>query len=317
MVDSRRGRLDLLLARPDTVPLHASTSYRAGELFLDDSIPVLARVTRLTDSDAYPPHTHEDFVEIVVVAEGEGRHVAAHGWTALTPGRVVVIRQGAWHAFYQTGDVVAAAICISTKVLNSDLGFLRTRTSTRDLLFSGPVGPSAKGVWTTEVDRDVVDDVVAKTRALERLIATRASDTLVLLGEAISLLGRLTKGLPGDSERLSLHPGVIATIESLENAPEHEWTMDELASLARLSKGHLSRLFHDAVGLPPIAYLAQLRAERSAGLLSSTDLSVKAIGASVGWPDPAFFYRRFRALVGMSPRDYRGQMRGGSSEAYR
>ena len=36
-----------------------------------------------------------------------------------------------------------------------------------------------------------------------------------------------------------------------------------------------------------------------------TDDAVASIGAAVGWPDPAYFSRRFRAVFGVSPREYR------------
>ena len=49
-------------------------------------------------------------------------------------------------------------------------------------------------------------------------------------------------------------------------------------------------------------YLARLRAERAAAMLVSTDLPVAVVGTEVGWPDPAYFSRRFRASFGVSPR---------------
>jgi AraC family L-rhamnose operon transcriptional activator RhaR len=311
MADSDAQRAAVRPLPADASRIRAEATYRAQQFFAGESVPVLARVGLLAGSDDYPPHAHEDFIEIVVVAEGVGRHVAAHGWTTLAPGRVVVVRPGAWHAFSQTPHVRAATICISTRTLSSDLSFLRARTTTRDLLYSGPIGPSAKGVWTTEVPDDVVADVIVETERLSETLATRPDDTLVVLGGLISVLGRLAKGIPGDGVRLGLHPGVVAVLEALEAAPDHPWTVPELAGLVRLNGGYLSRLFRDAVGVPPIAYLARLRVERAAGLLASTEISVKDIGAQVGWSDPTYFYRRFHALIGMSPRDYRREIRTG------
>ena len=62
-------------------------------------------------------------------------------------------------------------------------------------------------------------------------------------------------------------------------------------------------------------YLAQLRAERACVMLARTDDSVASIGAAVGWPDPAYFSRRFRAIFGMSPREYRHRQRAGGVPA--
>ena len=77
-------------------------------------------------------------------------------------------------------------------------------------------------------------------------------------------------------------------------------------SARRTSRGPSPR----CLGVPPIHYLSLLRAERAAVMLVRTDDSVAFIGAAVGWPDPAYFSRRFRAVYGVSPRDYRHRHRG-------
>jgi len=50
-------------------------------------------------------------------------------------------------------------------------------------------------------------------------------------------------------------------------------------------------------------------------MLTRTDDPVASIGAAVGWPDPAYFSRRFRAVFGMSPRDFRHRQRAGGIPA--
>jgi AraC-like DNA-binding protein len=57
------------------------------------------------------------------------------------------------------------------------------------------------------------------------------------------------------------------------------------AAELHLASGYLVRLFNAATGLPPMAYLAQLRAEHAAVLLLHTGESVTSIGRTVGWPD--------------------------------
>ncbi|WP_306840110.1 helix-turn-helix domain-containing protein [Neorhizobium huautlense] len=46
--------------------------------------------------------------------------------------------------------------------------------------------------------------------------------------------------------------------------------LDDLANEARLSPFHFARMFKQTVGLPPRAYLTQLRVERACELLEST-----------------------------------------------
>lgn len=73
----------------------------------------------------------------------------------------------------------------------------------------------------------------------------------------------------------------------------------------RLDEAYLVRLFKAAVGIPPMAYLARIRVERAVGLLLHTPAPVSDIGRRVGWSDPNYFARRFRAHTGLSPTAYR------------
>ncbi|MFV0425469.1 MAG: helix-turn-helix domain-containing protein [Beutenbergiaceae bacterium] len=82
------------------------------------------------------------------------------------------------------------------------------------------------------------------------------------------------------------------------------WSVKELADVVHLSPSQLRRVFSEAYGKSPIAYLAMLRVERMVHLLKQTDSPISAIAASVGWGDPDFAARQFRRSVGVSPSEY-------------
>lgn len=91
----------------------------------------------------------------------------------------------------------------------------------------------------------------------------------------------------------------------LRGSLAHPWTMKELAGYVHLSTSHLSKVFVDAFGKSPLAYLTMLRAEELARLLRATDMTVAAAGRMVGWRDPDYAGRQFRRCVGLTPRQYR------------
>jgi AraC family L-rhamnose operon transcriptional activator RhaR len=91
----------------------------------------------------------------------------------------------------------------------------------------------------------------------------------------------------------------------LETRLADRWTLTQLAEELHLAPGYLVRLFKSATGLPPMAYLARLRAEHAANLLLRSDDSVAGIGRAVGWPDQNYFARRFRAHYGLTATTYR------------
>ncbi len=57
-----------------------------------------------------------------------------------------------------------------------------------------------------------------------------------------------------------------------------------------------------------MTWLARRRAEKAAVLLLTTNLPVAEIGRSVGWRDPNYFARRFRAAFGTTASAYRAQL---------
>ena len=95
----------------------------------------------------------------------------------------------------------------------------------------------------------------------------------------------------------------------LRAEPERRWSVTELADEVHLSKSQVGRLFVEAFGKSPIAYLTMLRTERMAVLLRTTDAPITRIAQEVGWGDPDFAARQFRHSVGVTPSGYRALSR--------
>ena len=83
------------------------------------------------------------------------------------------------------------------------------------------------------------------------------------------------------------------------------WTLNALADEVHLSRSQLVRAFNATVGMSPMAYLRQMRVERMARLLTSTDLSVAEVARSVGWRNQFHASQCFHAVYGVSPTEYR------------
>jgi AraC-like DNA-binding protein len=83
--------------------------------------------------------------------------------------------------------------------------------------------------------------------------------------------------------------------------------LDELASVAGVSKYHFARCFEVAYGETPIRYLTRRRIERAQDLLRHANLTVTEICMAVGFASLGSFSARFRELVGESPSAYRAR----------
>jgi len=84
-------------------------------------------------------------------------------------------------------------------------------------------------------------------------------------------------------------------------------TLAELAGEFGLSRYQLLRSFHDALGMPPYAWLAQHRVTH-ARLLLETGQRAADVAALVGFADQAHLTRWFRRVVGVTPSAYRNSV---------
>ncbi|MGV1789461.1 helix-turn-helix domain-containing protein [Rhizobium sp. A37_96] len=81
--------------------------------------------------------------------------------------------------------------------------------------------------------------------------------------------------------------------------------LDELADIAALSVSGLHRMFRRHTGGTISDYLVRMRIGDACARLSSTDQAIHYIGDAVGYASLANFNRQFKALKGMTPREYR------------
>jgi len=283
--------------------LHEHALFAAG--------PIWGGVHRL--SADVESHAH-DFLEVAVIGPGRGRHVTSQGSREVRAGQVFVLRPGAWHGFQACAGLTVGNCCLSAQALRAELAALYDLPMLRRMLWTDPAAPATRGVAVTTVDPAAAAEAIAEIGRLERDLASPRPRPGRLLGRLVTLLGVLADGLLADgllaagretAAEPPIHPAVAATVARLEATSATPWRLDDLARAVSLDAAYLGRLFLRHTGLTPMNYLARVRAEQAATLLAHSPRSAAQIGAAVGWGDPTYFARRFRALVGLTPTEYR------------
>ena len=99
------------------------------------------------------------------------------------------------------------------------------------------------------------------------------------------------------------HDAVIRVRGYLEEHYASKITLTALAGLAGLNVFHLIRVFRASTGLPPYAYLKQIRVNRAAALLRKGH-SVSRVAFLTGFADQSHLTRFFKRLVGVPPGVY-------------
>jgi AraC-like DNA-binding protein len=85
--------------------------------------------------------------------------------------------------------------------------------------------------------------------------------------------------------------------------------MQDLCAVGNMSERSLHRLFVRHVGENVTGYLGRLRIGRACMSLVETDRPISVIASDTGFPNLSNFYRRFRAVRQMSPKEFRRQYR--------
>ncbi|MEH6518981.1 MAG: AraC family transcriptional regulator [Halioglobus sp.] len=86
-------------------------------------------------------------------------------------------------------------------------------------------------------------------------------------------------------------------------------SLETLAATANMSKYHFSNRYKKLTGYSPVKHFLNMKIEHACYLLDSSDLTIKAIAATLGYEDPLYFSRIFGKTVGISPRSYRASIR--------
>lgn len=131
-----------------------------------------------------------------------------------------------------------------------------------------------------------------------------ASSSLLTAALARLLRAHAAPGLAATGEPASRAPASVRAVrellpERLADAP----TLAELAALTGLSQFALLRAFRHETGMPPHAYLNQLRVRR-ARLLLDSGLAPADVAAQTGFADQAHLTRHFKRIVGVPPAAY-------------
>ena len=257
-----------------------------------------------------PVHTHS-FVEIAFAVDGAATHHSLAGRHDMRPGDVVLLRPGVWHGYEDCQRFEVYNCCFSSELLRRELSWTREDPLLGFLLWAGPSSSPGRGVLTISLPPSALGECLVHLEALAALrhrplalhrpdIVGRLSLLFGQLGQAVAQARGELPGEPG-----TVHPAVVQAMRLLEADLTRDWTLKILAAELHLAAGYLVRLFNAATGLPPMAYLGQLRAEHAAVLLLHSDEPVTSIGRAVGWPDQSGFARRFKAHYGLSATAYR------------
>lgn len=81
----------------------------------------------------------------------------------------------------------------------------------------------------------------------------------------------------------------------------------DIAAAVHIGKSTALQIFQQGIHQSPVAYLIRYRLGQAAALLRATEKKIAAVSEETGFPSAGYFCRRFKALYGVTPQEYRSK----------
>jgi len=107
-------------------------------------------------------------------------------------------------------------------------------------------------------------------------------------------------------------PRLAKAINAMHAEPARNWSLEDLAATAGMSRARFAARFRDIVGMTPGSYLGEWRLGVAQSLLRQGK-PVQLVSDLVGYGSASALSRAFRAQIGVSPTQWLKQYRAGHS----
>lgn len=262
-------------------------------------------------SDAFiEEHTHE-FIELVYIIKGGGFHGIDGVEYQVRRGALLLINYNQIHSFrteeeMEFYDILLDPKWISERLIEPENAFeLLTLSAFSDfqkeveeehplMHFSGE-----ERLRLEQLLLEMQEECDQKKKGFETMLKAQTNILLTLLFRKLSI------GVD-QQEFLSLTP------EFLEYIRDHcteRLSLEDLAGRCFYNPSYFSRVFKEHYGVTLTDFINQSRLERACRLLGETNLSAEEIAEQAGFSNRSIFYRLLKEKEGMTPQQYRKNLR--------
>ncbi|HZG85849.1 AraC family transcriptional regulator [Paenibacillus sp.] len=242
------------------------------------------------------PHYHP-YYELFYVLSGERVFFIRDRVLTARPGEMVIVRP---HELHRTSS--AEAYAYERIIVHYTPEFLGTAAAAHEAL--PPV------VAFAPEERDVVE---ATLRGMIRESVNRKPDYVDYLRLLLSqLLHHIRRAEPADPElRMQEAPPLHLKVSEIAAYINEHYgeplTLRSVAERFHISEGHLSRMFAKYTGYPYQEYVRLVRVREAQKRLRETRDRIADIALAAGFGQIAHFNKTFKAVTGLTPRQYRNR----------
>ena len=262
-------------------------------------------------------HSH-DFYEINLITNGQGAHYTENDFRETEIGDVVIIPPGKNHAYHSKDN-----LCVFHFIIHKN--FFRRYYSELNMLPAYPllfndnrIGDESEidityfhigendyeSMFKLFCELDSLDYNSALSESEEVLpmyLATYAKSIILIAN--ICEAYRKSASFVGD--KIKTDSAILAVVNYIHNHYAERLTLDDLCTVAYMSKSTLSKRFCKYIGQSPLSYVNYYRILVAKKLLIETDKSFSEIASEVGFFDYSHFCKIYKKYENISPTNLR------------
>lgn len=260
----------------------------------------------------------QEFYEINLITSGEGIHYINDRRVGAAVGDVFIIPPNISHGYVGGENFDVFHVILSDAFMTKYIADLQQMPSFYILFGAEPL---MRGRTKDPLHLKLSNDELVSTINVMQSIAIRdrISDTvncLIRSNLAMVAIGLLCNAYKSEDTDTYLTPSedhaLMKSISYIHERYYEKITVEDLASIAHMSRSSYLKKFGEICKMSPSAYLIKIRLESAAVMLSSTDLSISDIAYKTGFYDASHFTRAFEKAYATSPMAYRNRRSKGS-----
>ncbi len=291
--------------------------YSKGKNFVIDSEKLLKKgrlieIRPHTRFVHFPTHSH-NYVELVYMVSGETHHIL-NGKDSLTlkAGELLFLNQNATQEILPASEEdIAVNFILLPEFFDDALQMIPEGDLLRDFLIS-TLSPDSSFLTYLHFP---ASDILPVQNLMENMIYTllyQESETIInsmnrttmgLLLQTLSVyMSRVNEGTPSQYEQNLL----LTVLKYIDSHYKHG-SLEAISAQTSQPSYYISKLLKKHTKKNFKEQLLTRKMQQAAYLLTHTTLTIEDIYSYIGYDNSSYFYRKFKEIYSMSPRDYRLQ----------
>ncbi len=271
--------------------MKSQTHQEKAKFWCDRSLSNLELLRATYIDHTFSRHTHEGYAIGVIEAGIEGFRYQGSNHIA-PPSSVVVVHPGEVH----TGHAVTKSGWTYRMFYPETHLLQKAASELADCSQPLPYFPA------------IIQDLqlAAQLRYLHLCLENSASQLekeSLLIWTFAQLISKYAQAPPPTKSISPEASAVICIQEYLQASYTKNISLEQLSNLVNLKPLRLLRVFRKTLGLPPHAYLVQVRVTQAKRLLAR-GISIAEVAAETGFSDQSHLHRHFKRVVGVTPGKY-------------